>query len=107
MWSPIRSAIKQVINKIGRPRSGCPICKSRVWLQTELIDTKPCYQLVKTMTKLKEETRLLLYVFIKKKKKKKEKKKAVLMSLVDLLNSGTGSHVDSFGLHDLSFLHRS
>ena len=60
------------------------------------------------MTKLKEETRLLLYVFIKKKKKKKkEKKKAVLMSLVDLLNSGTGSHVDSFGLHDLSFLHRS
>ena len=80
MWSPIRSAIKQVINKIGRPRSRCPICKSRVWLQTELIDTKPCYQLVKTMTKFEEETRLLLYVFIKK--KKKEKKKAVLMSLV-------------------------
>ena len=102
MWSPIRSAIKQVINKIGRPRSGCPICKSRVWLQTELDDTKPCYQLVKTMTKLKEETRPLLYVFIKK---KKEKKKAVLMSLVELLNSGTGSHVDSFGLNDLSFLH--
>ena len=62
-----------------------------------------CYQLVKTMTKLKEETRLLLYVFIKK--KKKEEKKAVLMSLVELLNSCTGSHVDSFGLHDLSFLH--
>ena len=55
------------------------------------------------MTKLKEETRPLLYVFIKK--KKKGKKKAVLMSLVELLNSGTGSHVDSFGLHDLSFLH--
>ena len=50
-----------------------------------------------------EETRLLLYVFIKK--KKKEKEKAVLMSLVELLNRGTGSHVDSFGLHDLSFLH--
>ena len=72
MGSPIRSAIKQVINKIGRPRSGCPICKSQVWLQTELDDTKPCYQLVKTMAKLKEETRLLLYVFIKKKKKKKK-----------------------------------
>ena len=53
------------------------------------------------MTTFEEETRLLLYVFIKK----KEKKKAVLMSLVELLNSGTGSHVDSFGLHDLSFLH--
>ena len=54
------------------------------------------------MTTFEEETRLLLYVFIKK---KKEKKKAILMSLVELLNSGTGSHVDSFGLHDLSFLH--
>ena len=59
-----------------------------------------CYQLVKTMTKLKEETRLLLYVFIKKKKNK-----AVLMSLVELLNSSTCSHVESFGLHDLLFLH--
>ena len=25
-WSPIRSAIIRVINKIGRPRSGSPIC---------------------------------------------------------------------------------
>ena len=25
-WSPIRSVIIRVINKIGRPRSGCPIC---------------------------------------------------------------------------------
>ena len=25
-WSPIRSVIIQVINKIGRPRSGSPIC---------------------------------------------------------------------------------
>ena len=25
-WSPIRSVIKRVINKIGRPRSGSPIC---------------------------------------------------------------------------------
>ena len=26
MWSPIRSVIIRVINKIGRPRSGSPIC---------------------------------------------------------------------------------
>ena len=25
-WSPVRSVIKRVINKIGRPRSGSPIC---------------------------------------------------------------------------------
>jgi len=25
-WSPNRSVITQVINKIGRPRSGSPIC---------------------------------------------------------------------------------
>ena len=25
-WSPIRSVIIQVINKIGQPRSGSPIC---------------------------------------------------------------------------------
>ena len=25
-WSPVRSVIVQVINKIGRPRSGSPIC---------------------------------------------------------------------------------
>ena len=25
-WSPIRSVIVRVINKIGRPRSGSPIC---------------------------------------------------------------------------------
>ena len=25
-WSPIRSAIIRVINKIGQPRSGSPIC---------------------------------------------------------------------------------
>jgi len=29
-WSPIRSVIRRVINKIGRPRSGSPICLSRV-----------------------------------------------------------------------------
>jgi len=33
-------------NKIGRPRSGNPICLSRVWLQTVLDDTKSYYQLI-------------------------------------------------------------
>ena len=49
-WSPIRSVIIWVINKIGRPRSGSLICKSQVWLQTELDDTKSCYQLIITVT---------------------------------------------------------
>ena len=51
-WSPIRSVIIWVINKIGRPRSGSPICISRVWLQTELDDTKSwsCYQLIIKIT---------------------------------------------------------
>ena len=31
-------------NKIGRPRSGSPICLSRVWLQTELDDKKSYYR---------------------------------------------------------------
>ena len=65
-WSPIRFAIIWVINKIGRPRSGSPICSSRVWLQTELDNTKSCYQLIKTVTKIEKETRPRLYVFIKK-----------------------------------------
>ena len=41
-----RSVIIRVINKIGRPRSGTPICLSRVWLNTELDDTNSYYQLV-------------------------------------------------------------
>ena len=40
-WSPIRSVIIRVINKIGRPRSGSPIC-----LITSI--TKFCYQLIIT-----------------------------------------------------------
>ena len=39
-WSPIRSVIIRVTNKIGCPRSKSSICKSRVSLQTELDDTK-------------------------------------------------------------------
>ena len=37
-------------NKIGRPRIGSPICLSRVWLQTELDDTKAYYQLIIKVT---------------------------------------------------------
>ena len=37
-------------NKIGRPRSGSPICLSRVWLQTKLDDTKSYYQLIIKIT---------------------------------------------------------
>ena len=37
-------------NKIGRPRSGSPICLSRVWLQTELDNTKFYYQLIIKIT---------------------------------------------------------
>ena len=40
-WSPIRSVIVPVINKIGR-----------VWLQTELDDMKFSYQLIITLKKL-------------------------------------------------------
>ena len=61
------SIIIRVINKIGRPRSGRPICSSQVWLQTESEDTKSCYKIVKTMTKFEKENRHRLYVFSKKK----------------------------------------
>ena len=37
-------------NKIGRPRSGSPICLSQVWLQTELDDSKSYYQLIIKIT---------------------------------------------------------
>ena len=48
-WSQIRSVIIRVITKSDdsrrRPRSGSPICLSRVWLQTEWDNTKSYYQL--------------------------------------------------------------
>ena len=37
-------------NKIGRPRSGNPICLSREWLQTELDSTQSYYQLIIKIT---------------------------------------------------------
>ena len=49
-WSPIRSVMMRVIDKIGQPRSGSAICQSRVWLQTGLDDMKSCYQLIVTIT---------------------------------------------------------
>ena len=58
-WSPIRSVIIRVINKIGRPRSGSPICLSRVWLETELDDTMSCYQLIITIT-ISEKQKVLI-----------------------------------------------
>ena len=50
-WRPIRSVIIRVINKIGRPRSGSPICLITSMITTELDDTKFCYQLSITLTK--------------------------------------------------------
>ena len=55
-WSSIWSVIIRVINKIRWPRSGSPICQSRLWLPAELDETKFCYQLIIT-------------IIIKKKKK--------------------------------------
>ena len=49
-YSPIRSVIIRVINKIGGSRSGSPICQSRVWLQTELDEKKFSYQLITTVS---------------------------------------------------------
>ena len=59
--SPIQPVIIRVINKIGQPRSGSPICQSRVWLHTELSTrSRQCCQLIKT--------RHRLYVFLRQKK---------------------------------------
>ena len=50
-WNPIRSVIIRVINKIGRPRNGSPICLITSMITAELDDTKFCYQLIITLTK--------------------------------------------------------
>ena len=39
-WSPIRSVIIQVIDKIGQLQQRILICESWVWLQAELEDMK-------------------------------------------------------------------
>ena len=48
-------------NKIGLPRRGSPICLPRVWLQTELADTKSYYQLIIKIT-IFEKRKKLSYV---------------------------------------------
>ena len=49
-WSPIRSVIILVTDKIRQPRSGSPIFQSREWLQTELDDKKSSYKLIITVS---------------------------------------------------------
>ena len=49
-WNPILFVIIRVINKIRQPQSRSLICQSLIWLQTELDDTKFCYQLTITIT---------------------------------------------------------
>ena len=66
-WSSIWSVIIWVIDKTWQLQSRSPICKSWVWLQTELDNTKSYYQLIKTTTTFEKETRHWLHVFIKKK----------------------------------------
>ena len=54
-WSPIRSVIIRVINKIGRPRSGSPICIfNREYDYRQFDDTRFCYQLIITITKFEK-----------------------------------------------------
>ena len=57
-WSPIQSEFVWVINKIGWPQSGSPICFSLVWLLTELDDEKSCYQLIITISIKKKKIHL-------------------------------------------------
>ena len=44
------SVIMQVINTIGQPQNMSPICHLWVWLQTQLNETKSCYQLIITIS---------------------------------------------------------
>ena len=55
-WSSIWSVIIWVIDKIRWPRSGSPICQSRLWLPAELDETKFCYQLIITIIIKKKKT---------------------------------------------------
>ena len=48
------------------------ICSSRGWLQTELDDTKSCYQLIKTMTNLWKKLDIDFTFSLKKRKEKKQ-----------------------------------
>ena len=46
VWSPIRSVIIRVINKIGRTRSGRPICLITGMITDRIDDMKSRYQLI-------------------------------------------------------------
>ena len=66
-WSSIRSVIMRVINKIGRPRNGSPICLiASMITELELHDTKSCYQLIKTISKFEKQNNHWLNVFMNK-----------------------------------------
>ena len=51
------------IHLVPPPRGAIPICLSRLWLQTELNDTRYCYQLIKTKKKIrgKNQTSVVLF----------------------------------------------
>ena len=49
-WSPIRSVIILVTDKIRLLRSGSPIVQPREWLQTELDDKKSSYKFIITVS---------------------------------------------------------
>ena len=51
VWSPIRSVIIRVINKIGRTRSGSPICLIAGMITDRIDDMKSCNQLIIEKTK--------------------------------------------------------
>ena len=73
--------------KIGRPRSGSPICLSRVLLQTELDDTKSYYQLIIKIT-ICEKRR------IRKEKKRENLHKKFLHSFYGDWNQGCDGLLD-------------
>ena len=67
-WSPIQSVIIWMINKLGLLQNRRLICLSWVWLQTKL-DDKNSLPINQNYDKIWDQTRHLLYIFMKKKKK--------------------------------------
>ena len=60
-WSPIRSVIIRVINKIGQPRSGSPICLITSMI-TDLIGRHEVSKSVETPHELHEQTVFLVTI---------------------------------------------
>ena len=107
-WSPIRSVIIRVINKIGWQRGGSPICRSRVWLQTELGDTNSCYQL-KITASISGKKRLTLRTNISGRDNVRSKKiylfwKFLSFSMVVAMIIVINSAIGGFGWVDLLWL---